>query len=637
MGPAPDADVVLNAADIARLTGVRRPAVSNWRRRFPDFPQPVAGTATHPLFSWREVEAWCAKHNRTFAPTPADRLWQRAEAVVGAAHLARFLAHTGLRLAAAPPPEQLPPPESHWAPLLTEAEHTDDPVALYAGLYERFRETWARQEAEVPPELAGLMAELAEVTSGETVLDPACGTGPLATAAAHAGAATLLLQDRDPIRGAIALARILLAGRQCRLAVGDALHDDSFAARDDHTPADAVLCAPPGEEQSWDQEGLAMDPRWVYGLPPRGESGLAWVQHCLTRARPGGRVAIRVPTAAANRRSGRRIRTNLLRAGALRAVVEVPPNLGPGTHIWLLRRPETDDPTPKHLFTVSGAPDPTAVRQAWATHRADPDSAPGPYATRVPLIDVLGEDVDLTPPPSGDLTPGPPLTERIATLRGELDAALTAAPRLFPEIDDTPRTSGSTTSVVSLLTQGLLELHRCPAGMPTDAGPLPVLTAQDLRLGRAPSGHGTDGPGVVHLRDGDVIVPPRGEGRPRVAREAERGVALGPALTVLRPVGDALDPDFLAGFLTEDPRSRRGSSSHSGVRAARIPALPLAEQRACGAALRRLAETEEHLRRLAESGRSWADLVRNALRTGSVTPATSPEGLPPPEDTPDAP
>lgn len=51
----PDA---LTAAAIARLAGVGRAAVSNWRKRYPDFPQPNGGTAASPTFSRAEVEAW---------------------------------------------------------------------------------------------------------------------------------------------------------------------------------------------------------------------------------------------------------------------------------------------------------------------------------------------------------------------------------------------------------------------------------------------------------------------------------------------------------------------------------------------------------------------------------------------------
>nr|BFE79875.1 hypothetical protein GCM10020093_024760 [Planobispora longispora] len=90
-----------------------------------------------------------------------------------------------------------------------------------------------------------------------------------------------------------------------------------------------MLCSPPFSERGWGYEELASDPRWQYGLPPRGESELAWVQHCLAHARPGGQVVVLMPPAAAGRRSGRRIRSQLIRAGALRAVVALPSGAAP--------------------------------------------------------------------------------------------------------------------------------------------------------------------------------------------------------------------------------------------------------------------------------------------------------------------
>src|SRR5215467_14370392 len=70
----------LTAADIARIAGVGRAAVSNWRRRHADFPQPVGGPATSPMFALDEVERWLAANGRLQAadvetarrPTPAD-------------------------------------------------------------------------------------------------------------------------------------------------------------------------------------------------------------------------------------------------------------------------------------------------------------------------------------------------------------------------------------------------------------------------------------------------------------------------------------------------------------------------------------------------------------------------------------
>ena len=48
----------MTAAAIARLAGVGRAAVSNWRKRYPEFPQPVGGSPNSPTFRPGEVVGW---------------------------------------------------------------------------------------------------------------------------------------------------------------------------------------------------------------------------------------------------------------------------------------------------------------------------------------------------------------------------------------------------------------------------------------------------------------------------------------------------------------------------------------------------------------------------------------------------
>ena len=50
--------VVMSMAEIAEQAGVKRPVVSTWRRRYPDFPAPAAGDAATPLFDARQVAGW---------------------------------------------------------------------------------------------------------------------------------------------------------------------------------------------------------------------------------------------------------------------------------------------------------------------------------------------------------------------------------------------------------------------------------------------------------------------------------------------------------------------------------------------------------------------------------------------------
>ncbi|GGV97562.1 hypothetical protein GCM10015535_69180 [Streptomyces gelaticus] len=54
----------LNLSQIARRAGVTRAAVVNWRRRHPDFPGPVDGTAERPLVRAEEAEDWLRAHGK---------------------------------------------------------------------------------------------------------------------------------------------------------------------------------------------------------------------------------------------------------------------------------------------------------------------------------------------------------------------------------------------------------------------------------------------------------------------------------------------------------------------------------------------------------------------------------------------
>lgn len=53
-----DGEVLVTSSEIAQLAEVGRAAVSNWRRRYPDFPKPVGGTSASPLFPLALVERW---------------------------------------------------------------------------------------------------------------------------------------------------------------------------------------------------------------------------------------------------------------------------------------------------------------------------------------------------------------------------------------------------------------------------------------------------------------------------------------------------------------------------------------------------------------------------------------------------
>ena len=174
------------------------------------------------------------------------------------------------------------------------------------------------------------MADLADAGEG-TILDPAAGTGELLAAALDRGARRVAGQELDPALARLAETRLLMATSQGRAEIraGDSLLQDAY----DGLQADVVLCHPPFASRDWHPGELAGDARWEYGIPPKSESELAWAQHALAHLRPGGRAVLLMPPAVASRPSGRRIRAGLLRDGAIRAIVSLPPGTIRPSHI----------------------------------------------------------------------------------------------------------------------------------------------------------------------------------------------------------------------------------------------------------------------------------------------------------------
>ncbi|HEX5493668.1 MAG TPA: N-6 DNA methylase, partial [Mycobacteriales bacterium] len=485
------------------------------------------------------------------------------------------------------------------------------------------------------------------------VLDPACGTGTLLLAAGAAGATHLAGQDADPAAARIAATRLLLApagadasgaGRpQVRVVAADSLRADGFGGE----LAGAVVCWPPFGERSWGYDELTGDPRWQHGLPPRGEGELAWVQHCLAHARPGGGVVVAMPAAAAGRRPGRRIRGNLLRAGALRAVISLPTALVAGADLWVLRRPGPDDRPPSRLLLVDASAGLVGVRAAWSAFRPDADSEPrfesesglgsaspgsGAVSRSMRIIDLLDDEVDLSP--GRHLAgfrrgaAGEPATD-YPTVLAALVGACGALAGLPPTLNAPPvRRDLPMSTVGELVRAGVITVEQAPLRMSTDAGDLPVLTARDVRAGRAPTGRARAEPGAVILAPGDVLTPV--VGREPVARVvgpeavSGSGAILGPQVFCFRVDPDRIDPAFLAGFLriagSTGAARVSATSARLDARRSPIPLLPLDEQRAYGEAFTRLAALHDTLREATALADTLIHLAHTALSTGTLTP-----------------
>lgn len=56
---------IIGTDEIARLAAVGNPAVSNWTRRYGDFPQPIAYVSKIiPIYNRNEIIAWLSRTGR---------------------------------------------------------------------------------------------------------------------------------------------------------------------------------------------------------------------------------------------------------------------------------------------------------------------------------------------------------------------------------------------------------------------------------------------------------------------------------------------------------------------------------------------------------------------------------------------
>ncbi|MGW3962034.1 HsdM family class I SAM-dependent methyltransferase [Amycolatopsis sp. NPDC005003] len=562
-----DDDATVSAADIARLAGVGRAAVSNWRRRYPDFPQPVGGTASSPLFGLSAVAGWFRARGKKFELSAGERAWQRLRALGDDLDLAERVSRAGGFFAfqagvfdtfdsALDDPELLT--------LLSEMTHQAGPVEAFELLCRRYFEAHSRRLSATPEPIAELMARLAGPVS--TILDPACGFGALALAS---GAKTVLAQDSDPMTASIAALRLRLRGIEAEVHAVDALREDAFAGR----TAEAVLCDPPFNERAWGHDELVGDERWEYGLPPRGEPELAWVQHCLAHVEPGGTVAILMPGAAAGRRSGKRIRGNLLRAGAVRAVVTLAPA---GPDLWLLRRPVPGERAASTVLLGEAGDQLSTVEESWREFGRHPESG-------VRIIDLLDDDIDLTPARrrTRDEDPGQ-----------AFQAVRTRFAELTPELPplEAADAEPAFTTVGELVKAGVVEVRYAPVRADAEH---PLAEAGDVVASVT---------GIAYVHSG----PPR---------------PVGAGLTVYRVDAERLDADFLAGCLRAADLPAASASTRIDGRRVRIPRLPIAVQREYGGVFKKLAEFDDVLRQAAETGRDlvrlgFAGLVEGRLQPG---------------------
>lgn len=220
----------------------------------------------------------------------------------------------------------------------------------YEYLIRKFADATNKKAGEfyTPRSVVRLMVDIVDPQAGETVYDPACGTGGMLLAAvAHVRAlggdprtffGRLYGQEKNLTTEAVARMNLLLHGLEdFQIKRGDTLRAPVFtdASTGGLMTFDVVLANPPFSLKGWGREVWESDPfgRAFAGLPTDKSGDFAWVQHMVaSMAERTGRMAVVLPQGALFRGGAEgRIRKKLLEDDLIEAVIGLAPNLFYGT------------------------------------------------------------------------------------------------------------------------------------------------------------------------------------------------------------------------------------------------------------------------------------------------------------------
>lgn len=194
-----------------------------------------------------------------------------------------------------------------------------------------------------PSSVSTLMIKLLSLKGG-TILDSACGTGGFFDSIEKAypdEKFNFYGQEFNP--STLALAKLRFAfNHNNKVVFGNpisTLQDDQFP----DLKADYVIMHPPFNIKSWMTNKNSYDSRFKYGLPPKSNANLAWIQHAIHHLNDKGKGVLLMSNGALNARGKEaEIRRNLINDDLIEAIITLPSQLLANTNIpsslWLLNK-----------------------------------------------------------------------------------------------------------------------------------------------------------------------------------------------------------------------------------------------------------------------------------------------------------
>jgi type I restriction enzyme M protein len=218
----------------------------------------------------------------------------------------------------------------------------------YEYLIKKFADLTNKKAGEfyTPRSVVRLMVNILDPREGESIYDPACGTGGMLLEAVHHVRENhgddrtlwgkLFAQEKNLTTSAIARMNLFLHGASdFQVVRGDTLRQPAFFSGDNLAAFDCVIANPPFSLEKWGDEVWSSDPygRNFAGMPPAKTGDYAWVQHMIKSMAPAtGRMAVVLPHGVLFRMGKEgQIRQKILQMDLLEAVIGLGPNLFYGT------------------------------------------------------------------------------------------------------------------------------------------------------------------------------------------------------------------------------------------------------------------------------------------------------------------
>jgi type I restriction enzyme M protein len=242
----------------------------------------------------------------------------------------------------------------------------------YEYLLKKFADESGKKAGEffTPRQVVRLLIRILDPQPGESVYDPACGSGGMLVETINTvrddggDTRTLRLYGQEVNLTTSAIARMNLYLHDIedfKIVRGDTLRSPGLRKPDGKISTfDVVVANPPFSLANWGAETWAADVRSLGGVPPAKNGDFAWIQHMIASMDPeAGRVGVVMPHGVLFRGGAEaKIRQALIEADQLEAVIGLPGNLFYSTTIpacLLIFRADKPEARRGHVLFVDGS------------------------------------------------------------------------------------------------------------------------------------------------------------------------------------------------------------------------------------------------------------------------------------------